>query len=124
MRPADLVGHRPIAWWWASAQARICRIVNGRRVILQAPHRDIHPVVSLFGKSAHENGHSGSKAGQIHDFRLQSVIERVGCIIPREIPMPVVASFLKTVLRSGLFSREQLKEILRTVPEESRSDPL
>ncbi len=38
--------------------------------------------------------------------------------------MPVVASFLKTVLRSGLFSREQLEEILRTVPEECRTDPL
>jgi serine/threonine protein kinase len=37
--------------------------------------------------------------------------------------MPVAASFVKTVLRSGLFRREQLEEILRTVPEECRSNP-
>ncbi len=38
--------------------------------------------------------------------------------------MPVAASFLKTVLRSGLFSREQLEEIVRSAPAESRADPL
>lgn len=38
--------------------------------------------------------------------------------------MPVVTSFLKTVLQSGLFTREQLREILRPAPEETRTDPL
>jgi serine/threonine protein kinase len=37
--------------------------------------------------------------------------------------MLAVQGLLKTMLRSGLFSREQLRELLRTVPESRRTDP-
>lgn len=36
---------------------------------------------------------------------------------------PAVESFLKTVVRSGLLTAEQLQEALRRVPRESRTDP-
>jgi serine/threonine protein kinase len=37
--------------------------------------------------------------------------------------MPATDDFLKTILRSGLLDREQLKVVLRTVPQEQRDDP-
>jgi serine/threonine protein kinase len=37
--------------------------------------------------------------------------------------MPAVDSFLKTVLRSGLLSREQLEDVLRQAPGDLRDDP-
>jgi eukaryotic-like serine/threonine-protein kinase len=40
-----------------------------------------------------------------------------------KVSMPAVASFLKTVLRSGLLTREQLEESFRQAPEEKRLDP-
>ena len=43
--------------------------------------------------------------------------------MPPGVEQPAVDGFLKTVLRSGLLTREQLQSELRGVPREQRSDP-
>jgi serine/threonine protein kinase len=39
------------------------------------------------------------------------------------VSIPGVTSFLKTVLRSGLLTRDQLEEVVRQAPDEQRADP-